>query len=330
MIDLYETLKVLEVKDEPVDVAAAYARFNQKAARATARKWRPALLNPGRMRWAVATVVVVAGMALSPVRSLGQHFLALLRVQKLAVVAVGDGVLGEGARTPGKLLTQLISDSFRMTLKPGPSVKVSDLTVARQYVNFPVEQLSGIGSLSEAAVEDQGAFQFTLSVDRMRAVVEEAGRSDVRIPASVDGSTVAVHVSKGIRAEYGNCESAEAGCIHFLQVPVPDIRVPEGLDIAGLAEAGLQLTGLTAAEAHHLASTVHWTSTLVVPVPQGQATYVTVPVDGVSGLLIEWKSKRRGTAGSYELLWVKNGVIRALEGRGSSSRALAAAAEPIL
>lgn len=327
MMDVYERLTVLQVHEPPVNVSEAYARFIEQTAARPARSSKFPIY--GHWRWAAAAVIIIA-VSVSPVRSLGQRFLSMLRVQKLAVIPVGDSFLNESTNTPGKVLTQLISDNFLMTLKPGAPVNVTDLSAARAYVGFPVEELSGLGPLSRVAVEDQAAFQVTLSVDKMRAVVEEAGRSDIQIPASVNGSTVAVHVSKGVRAEYDNCDAGDTGCVHFLQVPVPDVGVPQGLDMTGLAEAGLQLTGLSAAEAHYLAATVDWASTLVIPIPQSQATYERVPVDGVSGLLIQWKPKRQGAAGLYELLWVKNGVIRALQGRGNSARALAAAAQPML
>jgi hypothetical protein len=192
-----------------------------------------------------------------------------------------------------------------------------------------VETLDSLGAPAQILVEDQGAFYMTLDADRIRAVLQEAGRSEIQIPSSINGSTIAVQVSKGVSLSYGNCKGAAARydqtCVHFLQIPSPVVSVPPGLNIRALAEAGLQLAGLSAAEASNFAETVDWSSTLVIPVPQNKAAYRTVPVDGVNATLIEF-TPEGPFAEHYDLLWLKNGVIHSVSGLGSSARALAAAA----
>ena len=111
----------------------------------------------------------------------------------------------------------------------------------------------------------------------------------------------------------------------FVQVPSPTVSIPPTLNIAAIAEAGLQLAGLSAAEAHSFTQTVDWSSTLVIPVPQNGSSYRSVPVDGANGTLIELAPKGN-FSGHYSLIWVKNGIIYSLEGRGTSAQALAAAA----
>jgi hypothetical protein len=44
-----------------------------------------------------------------------------------------------------------------------------------------------------------------LDRDRIQSILDEAGRSDLRIPASVDGAIVGVRVPAGVMAFYGNC-----------------------------------------------------------------------------------------------------------------------------
>lgn len=92
-----------------------------------------------------------------------------------------------------------------------------------------------------------------------------------------------------------------------------------------VAEAGLQLAGLSATEASQFADDVDWTSTLVIPVPRDKASYRSFPVDGVIGTVIEWPATRT-YRGSYDLIWLKNGVIRAVSGHGNASAGLAALA----
>ncbi len=82
---------------------------------------------------------------------------------------------------------------------------------------------------------------------------------------------------------------------------------------------------MSEADAHAFAQTVDWSSTLVIPVPLAGASFRAVPVDGVNGTLIE-TANQDGSEGHYQLIWVKNGIVYSLEGQGTSSQALAAAA----
>ena len=102
------------------------------------------------------------------------------------------------------------------------------------------------------------------------------------------------------------------------------MSVPPDLNIAQVAEAGLQLAGMSADAAHAFCQTVDWTSTLVIPIPRDATSYQTVEVDGVQGTFINRPQWGRRPAG-YNLLWVKNGVIHSLVGRGESATAVALA-----
>ena len=74
---------------------------------------------------------------------------------------------------------------------------------------------------------------------------------------------------------------------------------------------------MTAEEAAQFTSTVDWTSTLVVPIPKNAASYQQVPVDGVTGTLIERPSD---DAPQFALFWVKDGIIYTIGGLGSNSQ----------
>ncbi|MBV9308629.1 MAG: hypothetical protein JOZ45_20955, partial [Acidobacteriaceae bacterium] len=93
------------------------------------------------------------------------------------------------------------------------------------------------------------------------------------------------------------------------------------LDITALAEAGLQVAGMSAADAHNFCQTVDWSSTLVIPIPQNGSAYRTVPVDGVNGTLIT-AEPHGNFIGRYALIWIKNGIIYSLSGKGQPDKAL--------
>jgi hypothetical protein len=195
-----------------------------------------------------------------------------------------------------------------------------------------VRTLASLSDQPQLSVQGEGAFHLTLNRDRLEAILEEAGRSDIRLPASIDGATIAVHVPKAVFARYGNCaeprrgeaapsEPEAQGCTFLAEVPSPTVSVPPDLNIAQVAEAGLELGGMSAEAAHAFCQTVDWTSTLVLPVPRDATSYQTVEVEGVEGTLIVG----RRVPPRYTLLWVKDGIIYFLAGRGDVQNAVALA-----
>lgn len=293
----------------------------------------------------IATACALALLlSFAPVRSWGQKVLQMLRVQKLAVIPVDVSSFGAegGHEALGNKIEQLISNSVIVTMKPGEPTRASSAEDASAMAGFRVRTLDNLGSPEQVLVGSEGAFHTTLDYDRIRAVVDQAGRSDIRIPSSIDGSTIAVHIPKSVHLLYGNCSSREASsakpnsgpapvnnngtaCVEFLQVPSPTVSVPPTLNMSALAEAGLELTGMSAAEAHTFCQTVDWSSTLVIPIPQRGSTYRTVPVDGVSADLIEMPP-HGNFVGRATLVWVKNGMVYSLTGRGNENQVLSAAA----
>ncbi len=322
MREVNELLRTLEGEDVPVDVQAAYSRYR---AETIGRKPQRRFVLPRPYMGAFAAVMLVGVLiALTPVRTLGQRFLEMLRVQKLAVIRLGDnGLIAEGPNGRRGALAQLIADNMTVTMNPGPGVTVPDLAAARAGVGFHVESLQGNGAPS-IKMTDQVAFHITLDADKIRAVLEESGRSDVPVPNAITGSTLAFHVGKGIKLNYGNCGANAApkdeSCIAFVQIPAPNISVPPNLDMAALAESALQISGLSAQDAARVAHTIDWSTTLVIPIPDQGASSQNVLVDGENGVLIEL-----ARSSAYELIWLKNGVIHMINGSGNPSRALAAA-----
>ncbi len=115
----------------------------------------------------------------------------------------------------------------------------------------------------------------------------------------------------------------DQNCVYLLQAPSPTVSVPPELKMAEVAEAGLELAGMNPSEAHAYCQTVDWSSTMVVPIPRNNSSYQKVNVDGIEGTLI---TETGGSSNGYSLLWIKNGVIYSLMGRGDSDQALNLAA----
>jgi anti-sigma factor RsiW len=334
-------------KELPINQAEAFARFHESFAsfadgqagsgtRAFGQWKRPAW---GALAAALAIALIVS---FAPARTWAQKILEMLRVQKVAVVPLDISVLeNSDSHSAGKLLAQMISDNVVVTMKPGEPKTAPTAEAASQMAGFMVRTLTQLGSPEKISVRDEAAFHLTLDRDRMQDVLDQAGRSDIQIPESANGSTIAAHIGKVVRLDYGTCQHSAApnksadrkaapphvasdNCMSFVQAPSPIVSVPPTLNVAGLAEAALQVAGMSAAEAHAFCETVDWSSTLVIPLPRNRSSSRTVPVDGVNGTLIETNPHGR-SPGEYALVWVKNGIIYSLAGTGAPDRALAAA-----
>ena len=330
-----------------VDPVFAYSRYRQRYGERV--QGRAEWFNRAIATWkrpllsglAVACAIVLL-LSFAPGRSWAQRILSMLRVQKVAVVPVDLSALTAENGIDGreKLIAQFISDNVVVTMNPGKPSVAPDAGAASEMAGFRVRTLDELGAPQRVFVSDEGAFHMTLDRDRMQALLDQAGRSDIQIPPAVDGSTVAVHIPKLVRSVYGNCPgkntqpaSATSGspasdlpsgnCINFVQVPSPIVSVPPSLDLATLAQAGLQVAGMSAAEAQAFCRTVDWSSTLVIPIPERDSSYRQIAVDGVNGTLIE-DAPRGNFAGLYTLIWVKNGIVYSLGGNGNANRALAA------
>ena len=85
----------------------------------------------------------------------------------------------------------------------------------------------------------------------------------------------------------------------------------------------LQMLGMSAGEAQRLASSIDWSSTLLLPVPQDVATFREVRVAGASALALSSVESARNL-----LVWQQEGVMFMLTG-AESVEALVELAESV-
>ena len=353
-----ELLACLASKEGEPSPAAAYVRFSAQLG--TAPEPKPSLIN--RLfapRWrpvwglAAAAVAVAVLIGVGPVRLFAQKVLAMLRVQKITVVSIDPTTLmssSEPDSRPYKLINQFFSDNVVVTIDPGKPEVVSSVIKAAQLAGYPIRTIGNLGAPQRLEVNGETAFQMTVNRDRIETLLDEVGRSDVRIPESANGALIAVHIPKIVFSMYGDCpvrrrsgdsnphsrtdelaqrkmermaDTQNTNCTYLVQAPSPTVSVPPELNMSEIAEAALELAGMSPGEAHSFCRTVDWSSTLVVPIPRDSSAYAKVTVDGVEGTLI---TETLSQGNRYSLLWIKNGVIHSLMGRGSSSDALTLAA----
>ena len=326
--------------DAGLSTSAAWKKFNnEKLSQKETSMFRKLFTSPLIRYGASAALVIALILAFPATRALAGELLNLFRVQRVTVVPVDFTGMEQLNGAVGNNISQLISESVTMKKEPGDPVNVATTDEASQLAGFNVRAPQDV-TPSRISVMSGASFAFTIDRAKAQALLDEAGRSDLVLPEEVDGADVSVNIPSSASIAFGTCpepsneseaererqrETTTSGspgrvykdCIILAQIPSPEVSAPASLDINKLAQIGLEFTGMTAEEAAQFTSTVDWTSTLVVPIPKNAASYQQVPVDGVTGTLIERPSD---DAPQFALLWIKDGIIYTIGGLGSNSQ----------
>lgn len=285
---------------------------------------------------AVAAVTLLFTVA--PLRSWAESVLAIFRVEHFTVLELNP------AETVGKLqndaffnkaIGHVLSDDVTITEAPQKPVSVPDAATASKLAGFHVRMLDD-RSPSAILFKGAAAAQMKLDRDRLQSILNEAGHGDLEIPESVDGAVLGLRVPAGIVAFYGHCgnlptrmqgvqDPANSGapdssCLSLMELPSPAVSAPPQIDPAQLAQIALQFLGMSATEAANFTQTVDWTTTLVLPVAQGQTSYKNVYIAGNDGVLLRPKASL--SANHFTLMWVNNGIVYGLTGSGDDTTAL--------
>lgn len=282
---------------------------------------------------ATAAILMVALM-FPPVQTWAAQVLGLFRVQQVTVLPVDFTALGADVEErAGTLLSEMLSDNVKSDMKGG-ATEVATWEEATATGGFAVRTPAFIESAPDAiSVSQGGSMEITLDAVRLRELVTALGREEITIPDSLTGDVIRVEVPRGVQATWGDCsiefeegprsERTPNNCTTLIQIPSPTVTTPEDLDMAAMGQLYLEFLGMSKEEAASFASTLDWSSTLVIPVPANEADYEDVTVDGVAGTLIRNQYGRYN--GGYMLIWVRDGIIYALTGSGNSAEGLAIA-----
>lgn len=325
-------LSFLAPGTEPVpSVHFAWSRFTEQYLKqketSMLKKW---FAFPVVRAGAIVVLALALLMAFPTTRALAGELLNLFRVQQVVVLPIdGTGMDGmSGNQSFGSQLSQLISSSTIVTDKREETVFVASAEEANHAAGFNV-RLPKEMPLSYISVTDPTAFTMKIDRTKVQSLLDGAGRADLILPDSIDGTEISISIPASVGTAFGLCPDPKAkdrtqgdmenrypNCIMFAQMPSPIVDVPKGLDLAQLAQIGLEFSGMSREEAAAFTSSVDWKTTLVVPIPRNSTTSTDVSMDGVTGKLIQSQS---GTSPQYMLLWVKDGIVYVIVGLGTDT-----------
>lgn len=295
-----------------------------------------------RRAWLILIVAVVAvgSLAIPAARNAALKSLQSLRMQKVQAVNADFSPYVDSNANPTlhQMVTQMISDKVQVEQNEEDR-PASDTASARQMAGFDVRLLTARKDKPELVVGGSHKIAVTVDRSRLQAIATEAGHPELVLPQSIDGATVGVEVPRSVQVQYGNCPTAASAgqvvannitgpsptttqysdCVRLREGPTPIVDMPKALDVAGLAEIGLETAGMTANQANDFLNTVDWKATLTLSVPRSLRSYEVVKVNGTSGTLLSMAG-RRGPG--YALIWTRDGIVYSLVGFGDSSQAV--------
>jgi hypothetical protein len=337
-------LAILTPSQSEIPISASRARIQMELRHSREEDltlFQKIFSRPYRPAWVVGGIIAILAIALlfPPVRAIANSFLGLFRVEQFTVVQVNPGELPKQLGSTSSF-ENLLSESVTIE-EMGDPQEVADAAEASSLAGIPVRLPSNVTGDLKLEVQPGSKATFQIDLPRVRAVLDEIGRSDIALPDEIDGATVEVELPTAVAASYGICDhtsemAREAGadpddpssirvfCTTLVQMVSPTVEAPPGLDVAGLGQAFLQLMGMSAEEATQFSQQVNWSTTLVIPIPRYGTDYENVVVDSVSGTLIHQSLEEH--APEFLLIWVKDGIVYALTGPGDGARALEIAA----
>jgi len=282
------------------------AQSPEIAAPATA--WRP-------LAAAVVVVVAAAGLFAFPsVRASAQSFLDIFRVRTFTPVAV-DPDRFKALESERIDLERLISKNIEVLQEAGPARDAANAAEAAGLAGYALRQPSYVPPGFEPGairVSGEGAVRMTADASILREVLRLLDLNDVRIPANLDGAQVQVHMPPVVQMRYVRGDRE----LRFMQSPSPDVRLPPAMDLEDLGEIALRIAGLSASEAHRLARTIDWHTTLLLPVPTTANAFRKVTVGSGEGLLIEARK------GMSAVMWADGEKVYAVTGNAFSAELL--------
>ncbi len=158
----------------------------------------------------LAIVLILAVvLAVPSTRALADQLLNLFRVQQVVVVPIDYTGIQQltGNDTFGKQISDLISSSTTVSQKPGEPTTVTDADQASQLAGFTVRLPQGM-TPTRISVENAAAFTFKIDRAKAQALLDEAGRSDLVLPDSIDGADVSVNIPASASAGLRNLPRA--------------------------------------------------------------------------------------------------------------------------
>ncbi len=275
---------------------------------------------------AIATLIAAFSLlALPPVRAAANELLDVFRVKSVVFVPISEDRVRELQNLNFDRKSLFLSQpEFEGKAEPRA---VASAAEAKSAVGFDV---SGVNELPQAATSTEtvvtsaqkGTFQ--VNVQSARELLNLLDVKDVTLPDALGEQPIVVNMQPVAQTKYRS-DNYE---VTLLQGRSPDVTLPDGVELEQLGRAALQVLGSSPEEAEAMASSIDWSSTLVVPIPESVSELGKVTVNGSPAMMVS-DANGEDSRGSRLLYWQNDGTFYVLEARGLDRAELLAAAESV-
>lgn len=293
-------------KDAVPNLSALRRSFDMLRQRLFSPRLRPVMIG--------LTALVCLGLLFTivPVREAAADFLGLFRVRKFAVIPINPEQI-QRLESLAENAESVLGEPV-VTREEGPRQTVSDASQASALAGFTVRTPAAPPDgayFSEFVVQHGPAVHYEVQRTTVESLLQAVGASTAGLPAT-DLITVDVDLGPAAILTYRTPQ----GELNLVQTRSPDVQIPDGVDLVALSETGFQLLGIAPEEAHRLATTIDWSSTLVIPMPTDVGEAREVNIDGTTGLLLQSRGDRNRPSSNVMLLWERDGIVHALNAEG--------------
>lgn len=312
---------------------AALARLRpQLAAASTARKRRVSAPGASARRRLATGLSIAAALVLAFSLVLGlvpgagaaaAQFLQMFRAQSVIYVSVSPTRVQQVQQLQLDPNTLFLSKPTR--IGPEPTQQTADsLTQASGLAGFTAQEPSSFPSAPTTTtylVDGQSAYQLQVNVKTLREALTTLGVTDVTIPDALGAQPITIQLPPTVRSQYAGKDYT----FSLIQGASPTVTLPDGVSLAELGRAALEVYGMSPSEARALSQQIDWRSTLVFPFPTGMSAIQQVAVGDAQGVL--FKATKNG-AREYLIYWQRGSRFYVLEATGnglSVAEALSAA-----
>jgi len=296
------------------DVAAAWRRLQTQETLASDRPQPSRITSMNLMayrRWHRPILTTVAAAALltqvmvTPIRTAAAQFLDVFRVKQIRVMTFDpEQVVDSRAR----IFERIVRDE-------AANRTVADAAEAAGMLGLPVLTPASVPEgyvLAEFSVSEPSSARAWIDIEAARTLLDAAGLPTDILPQDPDARVISALIPARAMQRYRDGDAS----FTVLQVASPEVSVPRGVDAERIGEVGLRLLGYPAEQAAALAKSINWATTLVLPVPLGEASAREVTVQGVTGFVLEDYESEDHTEAT--LVWEKDEVVYAVGGNVSA------------
>lgn len=283
---------------------------------------RDAEARPARrgQRWLVAGLAAAAlavAFTFPTVRAAAQQMLDVFRVRDFAVVQV-DAARIQQLENRHLDPSAVLGGKVETVHDGGPPQRFASVDAAIGAAGFtPARPTLLPAALAPESVFVTGAATVRMTVDeaKLRTLLESLDVRDLALPPGLDQAPIEVRRPTVVVQTFAGPRHRR---VALVQCASPEVSLPRGLDLARLGEIGMRVLGVAPAEAHRIATSIDWRSTLVVPVMSSATRFQQLDVNGARGLLLE--TTQTQTPGGPDrgpgrvLLWTHDNRVYAVMG----------------